>query len=303
MKNTAATMSALTSDESTGNLSTRAMLIKLSIGGWEARCQDKEVERDVAAKHNITKVKAGKYSKYLINVNHPALDAIGTAENEARQEFYKWTLPWNDQGTRILDAGNWLPFTEAMRKARENYEDKVREFLPLYPSLKDEAKQERNGLYREGDYPKPEALAKRYRYDVRVLPWPDARDFRVDLADSTVAQIREQIAEDTNNALSDAVKDIYARLLKPVSKMAETLSEKDKVFRDTLVDNIDGLVKWLPKLNITGNADITAMLNRIGSELIVRPNRLRESPTVRKQTAQKAAAIASDLAAFMTPQQ
>ena len=179
----------------------------------------------------------------------------------------------------------------------------MRDFLPLYPSLKDEAKQERNGLYREGDYPKPEALAKRFRYDVRVLPWPDARDFRVDLADSTVAQIREQIAEDTNNALSDAVKDIYARLIKPVSKMAETLSEKDKVFRDTLVDNIDGLVKWLPKLNITGNADIAAMLNRIGSELIVRPNRLRENPRIRKETAQKAAAIAADLAAFMTPQQ
>ena len=109
MQHTAATMSALTSDESTGNLSTRAMLISLSIGGWEARCQDKDVERDVAAKHNITKVKAGKYSKYLIDVDHPAFDAIGTAENEARQEFYKWTLPWNDQGTRILDAGNWLP--------------------------------------------------------------------------------------------------------------------------------------------------------------------------------------------------
>jgi hypothetical protein len=287
----------------TGTLAKRAMLVSLRISGWEATVKDRKVEKAVAKRHKVKEgVKAGKYKKFLIDVDAPEFAAIGQAEALARLEFYKWTLPWNDGGIRILDAGLWAQFSEVMRRHRRAYEEAVRAFLPLYPALKAEAKMDRKGLYEEKDYPKPEVLEKRYRFKVSVEPISAAEDFRVDLADSTVEEIRQQITEDTDERLTDAIRDIHARLFKPIQKMADTLAAPKKIFRDSLVGNVEELVRWLPKLNITGSKQVADMLENIKRDLIVHPERLRDSATLRKKTAEKAAAYAKDLAAFMSPE-
>ena len=83
-------------------LSTRAMLSGLTIRQWTARKLDKRVTAEVAATHG-TDSHVGRYNKSL--VAKESLAAIVAAANAARALHYARTLPWLDDGARILPAG------------------------------------------------------------------------------------------------------------------------------------------------------------------------------------------------------
>ena len=83
------------------SLSTRAMLCSLSISMWSARKHDPEVSEEIATRHGA-QADAGRYHKVLLPKE--ALAEILKIVNEARQEHYFMTLPWGDDGYRVLPA-------------------------------------------------------------------------------------------------------------------------------------------------------------------------------------------------------
>jgi hypothetical protein len=56
---------------------------------------------------------AGRYHKILLPT--VALAEIHKIMSEARQEYYLMTLPWDDNGYRVLPAAAYMNHTEKMR--------------------------------------------------------------------------------------------------------------------------------------------------------------------------------------------
>jgi len=83
------------------NISDRAMLVGLSIKQFSPTKTDKQLNAELAEKHgqdaNMTRV-----AKSLIGREH--LDAIRSMAGAIREEHYRRTLPWSDDGSRILTA-------------------------------------------------------------------------------------------------------------------------------------------------------------------------------------------------------
>jgi hypothetical protein len=143
-------MSVSTPTLDTSGLSSRAMLVDLNLRQWAAGKTDREVSREVAERHG-SEDGMGHFYKNLFRSG--ALSKVRTAFARAADEHRKRTLPWLDNGSRVLTNAGYLGYMAAMRKAKLDIEAALEEFYRDYPRLKDEARAALNGLYRDDDYP------------------------------------------------------------------------------------------------------------------------------------------------------
>ena len=85
-----------------------------------------------------------------------------------------------------------------------------------------------------------------------------------------------------------------------IQKMADKLVEKDGIFRDSLVGNIQELTKLLPKLNVTDDKDLTKLCRDVEQKLCRYPaDELRKNRKLRSETAYQANAITEAMAGHM----
>jgi hypothetical protein len=68
---------------------------------------------------------------------------------------------------------------------------------------------------------------------------------------------------------------------------------------DSMITNIVEIVDVLPKLNIAGDTELDRMASEIRKSLVVDPQELRKSETMRSDAAKAAADIAQRMAAYM----
>src|ERR1700744_3225486 len=95
-----------------------------------------------------------------------------------------------------------------------------------------------------------------------------------------------------------AILDIWTRIKDAVSHMVERLSDQEAVFRDTLVENIKELIDVLPRLNFTGDENITDILHAM-KVLVVEPDNLRSDNSLRQAKAREADAILQRISDFL----
>lgn len=297
-------MNALNMKTRPADVTSRALLVQLSCGQWTARKLDRKVSADVAVQHGA-KAGAGNYNKVLVARGN--LAAIAAVVAQARQDHAFYSLPWLQDGTRIIPAAAFTDYSARMAKHRETFENEVREFCANYPDYIAQARGELGALFNATDYPSVRDIRARFNWSVTVLPMPDAADFRVDLDAATVAVLQADMAANVHSAMQSAVKDTFDRLHKVVRNMADKLAAYDpdagkqgNPFRDTLVENVRELVAVLPSLNVMGDARLTKAIDDVQTKLTTHDAQaLRDDATLRNDTAKAAADIADALSGWM----
>jgi hypothetical protein len=297
------------------SLSSRAMLCTLSISVWSARKHDPEVSDQIASLHGA-QPNAGRYNKLL--VPRESLEEIHKIITEARREHYFMTLPWADDGYRVLPAAAYMDHATNMRGYANRFMPAVNRLVARFETLVEQEKTRLGTLFKVEDYPGvkeefgkikmliPEQLLSKFSFETKVLPLPDAGDFRVAIGDEERTRIQRQITAAVEASLQVASKDLWHRLYEAVSHMAGRLRAykvtEDGVehpFRDTVVTNLVKLIDVLPKLNVTNDADLNRLTEQVRSSLVVDVAELRKSESVRNETANAAEAIAQQMAGYM----
>jgi hypothetical protein len=288
----------------THTITERAMLITFSIKQWTAAKHDRKVSDEVADSHGSNR-DMGRFNKSLLAKS--ALEKLKKIANAARNEHYNLTLPWMDDGARILGSAGYLKYTETMREYRDQWDDAVADFVANYPRYVDDARVALNGLFRSEEYPDPRVIGDKFSFGFNVLPMPSATDFRVELGDAETARIRREIEESTNQAIETAMGDVWGRIRDVVERMADRLRAYkvtadgiENPFRDSLVQNARDLVDILPSLNITGDAAVSAFTAKIQSELLAyNAQTLRDDSQARERTAEAAEDILRQMSDFI----
>lgn len=285
------------------SLSSKAMLCSLSISMWSARKHDPDASEEIAARHGAQS-DAGRYHKVLLPKQ--ALADIQKIVSEARQEHYFMTLPWDDNGYRVLPAAAYMDHVERMRGLSNRFTVAVDALAQQFLTLIDQARTRLGGLFREHDYPTPDELRAKFSFETRVLPLPDAGDFRVALGDEERDRIKRQITAAVEASLQVGSRELWYRLYEAVRHMADRLTAYkvtgkgiEHPFRDTVVTNLVKLVDVLPKLNVMNDPELECLAEQVRISLLVDPNSLRESESIRAETAKAAAAIAQHMAGYM----
>lgn len=277
----------------TNDIHTNVMLVELRISQWTARKQDKRVSSKVAAESHVDE-KVGSYYKSLLDPD--VLKRIKQHINEARTQYYTMTLPWADDGPRILPAALYFDFMAAMSDAREGFEALVNQFLSDYPFHREEAKRFLGNLFKDEDYPDPQTLASKFGFSLTVRPLPRSDDFRCAIGSEEVDKIRQDIEAQTQAAMQDTMRAAFHRVLDVAARYAERLEKEDGIFRDSMVENARELVDLMPKLNVTDDPELTRLVDAVRSKLAVHePEALRTNMVVRKEVAATAKTIVSDI--------
>jgi hypothetical protein len=271
-------------------ISDKAMLICLHITMWTARKHDKRVSEEVAQSHDAN-TNAGRYNKHLLD-QAEKLEELRTLAGQIRQYFYKVTLPWSDEGYRLLPSHLYFDFTSQMSEFKTAYERVVREFLDAYPTYREQARSSLGLLYRDSDYPDWSKLTEKFDLTTDILPIPCGEDFRVTLGEEEKARVAREIDQQVKQSLTRATSELWSRLMQSVAHLAAQL-ERPKARLHTL-RNVTEIADLVPRLNVTNDEELTALAQETNSRLAgFTRQALAEHPAARA----RAAGIANDLAA------
>ena len=276
-----------TSTNATG-IHARALLVWLRLSTWSARKYDKGVSLQVNAAHNAAS-DAGRYNKLLLPGDARAYKQLTALASAIRLQHYSNTLAWSDEGWRLLPTANYTQYTQWLRDRTREFHAALNDFAADYPAMRAQAARLLSGLYKDEDYPDVTDLRERFAITVNYQPVPAQGDLRVDLGSDQIAIIETQIAAQTDRAVAGAMQDAWTRLHDVVSKIAERLAQPEAIFRDSLISNATDVCDVLQRLNVTDDANLEAMRQRVRTELTrFSPETLRDVPSRRQQTAERA---------------
>lgn len=289
-----------------GNLSERAMLASLHISSWSGMQVDREVTDAVNADFKA-QAKAGRYNKRLVASEF--LEGITLAHSRARSAHKLLTLPWEDNGKRVLATVGYINYTTIMKECRLKAEAAVREFLTDPTPYINEAKVRLGDMFNADDYPDSDALKDKFGFDVEIAPMPEATDFRAKVSDESMKAIIKDIERRSDERLETAMKDVFVRIHDVVQRMSERLREytpakddqkRQGIIRDSVVYNINELADLLPTLNITGDKRIDELAKQLKDELVEHsPEILRANTKVRQDTISKADKILKKVGTYL----
>ena len=280
------------------SIASKAMVLNLQIGIWQGYRLDKEasakVTRDAGASTDAARV-----NKHL--VPKEALAPVVTASNAVRTHFYAKTLPWKDNGDRLLTRAMYMDFIQEHGALMKAFEDAVSDFLTTaYPAARDQAEFRMGDLFKSDDYPSPGQLRQRFYINLDIDAVTEAGDFRVALDQEHADSVRSQMEQAMHSRIGRAMQDVYMRLSDVVGHFAKKMGDSKAVFRDSTITNIEELVDLIPGLNVLDDPNLTALGEDIRAKLMgLDPKDLRKNPEVRSQAAKDAEVIMERMAGFM----
>jgi hypothetical protein len=292
----------------TNQLAERAMLVSLHISSWSGMAVDKEVTEEVNESHKADKA-AGRYNKRLVATKF--LSGISTAHTNARATHRLLTLPWEDDGTRILAANGFITYSSKLKDCRLKAEAEVKALKGQREAIVRDGRIRLGTMFDEDDYPSNDDIMAKFGFDVEIKPIPEAGDFRAQLSNEATAAIVKDIERRTQQRLENAMNDVFQRVVDAVSHMAKKLRDyvppkdgnrAEGVIRDSLIGNIHELASTaLPILNITDDPRVAALQQQLLSELVEHsPEILRADAKVRAATISNADKLLRKVRSYMT---
>lgn len=279
------------------SITKQAMVLNLQIGIWQGYRLDKDASKKVTEDANAD-YDAARVNKHL--VPKQALRPVITAANAVRLHFYDKTLPWKDNGDRLLTRMMYMDFIERHEELVGTFKDAVDEFLDTaYPAARDQAEFRMGDLFKQEDYPSVEALRRRFYINLDIDAVTEAGDFRVEMEQSELDTVRKSMEEALQERIGRAMRDVWERLADTLGHFAKKMGSEE-IFRDATVRNLREIVELLPGLNVLNDPDLERIRQTIDAKLGgYEAKDLRKDPAVRAAAAKEADEIMESMRGFM----
>ena len=118
-------------------------------------------------------------------------------------------------------------------------------------------------MFNRNDYPHPDDIEHRFRFNVNYMPVPSSGDFRVDIGNDAQEELKAKLSKLADERVEHAVKDIKTRLLEHLKRMSDRLivdmvsgSAVPRKFHDSLLDGAHDLCELAGSLNIINDPQL-----------------------------------------------
>lgn len=269
------------------NISRECLILNLQIGTWQGYKLDRVTTAKVTSEAGA-KADAARVNKHIISKE--ALTGITTADGRIRVHFYDATLPWKDNGDRLLPRKNFVKFIEQHEKLVGEHAAEVKTFLTdTYLSAKEQAEFRMGELYNEADYPTARELASKFYVKLDIDAVSRAYDYRLESNDAMI-QAR----------VNSAIAMLWKRLAEPLEKFAERMNDSESKFRVNTIDNLREMVTLTKELNFTGDEQLEAIRVEIETKLAgYEADALRKDDKLRASVGDEASRILGEMQGFM----
>jgi hypothetical protein len=208
------------------------------------------------------------------------------------------TLPWADKGARLLSTSLFLDYKTEANIRRDTFNKMVDNFCTNYPALVQTSHNYLGTLFNHEDYPSVDEVRSKFGFRLVFSPVPESGDFRLQVAEQDLQDLRQQYEDNFSSRLADAMREPWDRLHKLLIGMSEKLTdvegddESKKRYHDTLITNAQTLCSLLTHLNVTKDPKLEQArrdleLTMLGADI----DAIKESPEVRKGMKDKLDAI------------
>lgn len=280
------------------NIDTCAMLTEFNASVWTARKLDKSATEEVVTAKNAGAKDAARVNKHLL-AGRNELEVIQSMVGRARQFVYDNTLPWSDSGLRLLPTINFEKFAEKMNAFEDEFELLVSNFVNIYPTLITAQAMALGDMFRRDDYPTQNEIMTKFAFRVNYMPVPTAGDFRVDVGNAAMDDIKAKLQRMADERVEQAMSDVRARLGEHLKRMSDRLTTdyvggeaKQRRFHDSLVDGALELCDMAKTLNIVNDPDLESARAALEQLLCgVSPQDLRKNEAVRQDVKKNVDAI------------
>jgi hypothetical protein len=280
------------------NIDTCAMLAEFNASVWTARKLDKGATEEVVTAKRAGAKDAARVNKHLL-AGRNELEVIQSMIGRARQYVYDNTLPWSDSGLRLLPTINFEKFATKMNELEEEFTDLVKIFVAVYPSLITAQAMALGDMFKRDDYPTANEIMTKFSFRVNYMPVPTAGDFRIDVGNAAMDDIKAKLQRLADERVEQAMADVRKRLGDHLKRMSDRLTTdyvageaKPRKFHDSLVEGALELCDMTKALNVTGDADLESTRSQLEQLLCnVSPTELRKNAAVRDDVKKNVDAI------------
>jgi hypothetical protein len=280
------------------NIDTCAMLTEFNASVWTARKLDKGATEEIVSAKNAGAKDAARVNKHLL-AGRNELEVIQSMIGRARQYVYDNTLPWSDSGLRLLPTINFEKFATKMNELEQEFEDLVKNFVTIYPTLITAQAMALGDMFKRDDYPTANEIMTKFSFRVNYMPVPTAGDFRIDVGNAAMDDIKAKLQRLADERVEQAMADVRKRLGDHLKRMSDRLTTdyvageaKPRKFHDSLVEGALELCDMTKALNVTGDTDLESTRSQLEQLLCnVSPTELRKNAAVRDDVKKNVDAI------------
>lgn len=278
------------------SITSSAVLVEMNISVWTANKLDKSATEKVVSDNSAVS-NAAQVRKNLMAGTTLRKDIADYAAG-CRLWHNTRTLPWADKGARLLATSLFMDYKTEVNVRRDTFNKMVDNFMAQYPSLVQTANNYLGTLFNPDDYPSSDEVRDKFGFRLVFSPVPEAADFRLQVAEQDLQDLRKQYEDSFNDRIADAMREPWDRLHKLLLGMSDKLTDVDgedetkKRYHDTLITNAQSLCAMLTHLNITKDPQLEQArrdleLTMLGADIDI----IKESPEVRKGMKDKLDAI------------
>jgi len=280
------------------SISASAVLAELSIGSYNPQRKDHRVTDTVNTVEGASS-DTGQYTKRLFP-GIKLFTQVKTLEMRARAVHRELTMPWSDNGQRILVTPIIPEYVFGISAVRNDFWATVLDIQNNYDAIMLEVQHKMGALFDPSLYPSRLDIVKQFKFHEARVPVPETNDFDR-IAGSAQAVMREEFERHLRHVREGIVVEMTTNTRKVLEKMSERLDyeggDDKKGFKNTLVTNVSDWHDKLGKFNeVVKLPEMEKMHRQIGDVLDnITPEVLRVSSEVRGDVKRKVDSILKTL--------
>ena len=272
----------------------KALLIKLSITQYTGSKAIKEVAGEIAQKH---KGDESAFSGTVYAIDRQDRLSVQRIALDAGKFLRANTLAWDDAGRRVIKASDFQRVQLELRKYKRQFNVAVKDLVARYSELKKEAQRRAGDLFTVANFPEnSDEMMEKYSFDYCVEPIEGSDDLRVQgLGTETVKAIKSEIDENEKKRVKSLEKQAVERMSAMLKNLKTVLKDSDKVYRDSLLKNIQEFAETGEALNFTDNPELSKVIEGMKKLGAHDPAKLRTNKKKRTEVAKMAGNFSSRL--------
>lgn len=273
------------------NLDSVALLCEYNASVWTARKLDRKKSDDVVHGAGAKQKGAARVNKNLL-AGRPELEEIASLVGAARTYVYDNTLPWSNNGQRLLVTTRLPKFDARMQEFKEEFDNKVEGFVSVYPTLITAQAMALGDMFNRAEFPLASEIRTKFAFSFDYLPVPASGDLRVDIGAQAQEELRARLEHMAVVRVEKAMAEINEKLSTHLRRMADRLTTDTKPdtgegtvrrFTDTLVSGALELCDLVADYNVTGDKTLAQARTMLESALTgVTAQTLRDDPAKRE---------------------
>lgn len=242
------------------SLASAGILVNIECKTWGATKKNNEVTEEVTSAYKSAKDSADVVVNLMANVKEHK--DILKYRNDIRNWLRRWTYDWAGS-IRYLPMMRIEKFKDEFNTVyKPSFDRLTNELVDKYEDIVAQMAFKNGDLFKKGDYPSKDEVAKRFKLEISTIPVP-MNDFRVQVAEDIADELKKHYEDNANEMVQNIMRDVTEDLTDYIKRIAtacttEEGKRKPKVY-DSTVEGLRELTRTLSKLNVTNDSVLETM--------------------------------------------